>query len=62
MNEKITTEYDIQALVDDHLAESEAQRVRALLQSDAQLQERFEELQSQKNLLNKWWVHKKRQF
>lgn len=62
MDDKIITEYDIQALVDNQLDGEAERRVQALLRDDPRLQKRYADLQSQKDLLNQWWQDKKRQF
>lgn len=50
-------DYNLQALVDNELKGSHEQEVRALVNSDAQARQRYEELCLQKEQLKKWWKH-----
>jgi len=49
------SDYDIQALIDEELNLEEKDRVETAILNDDSFTKRYEELKSQKILLQKWW-------
>jgi len=51
-------DYDIQALIDNELDWEDEKSIRAAIKEDATYTKRYEELKSQKTLLQNWWKKK----
>lgn len=54
------SDMDIQALVDGQLDKAGRDRVRRLIEQDAQAAQRYEDLMKQKYMLSRWWTEKQR--
>lgn len=52
----IITDFDIQALVDNELSWQEEKRIMEHILKSSILKKRFEKLQRQKKLLQRWYV------
>ena len=59
MDDRIITDMDIQALVDNQLDWEEEKRVRRHLFQSPDAQRRYEDLRNQKQLLQLWWQGRK---
>jgi len=59
MEERIITDMDIQALVDNQLDWEDEKRVRRHLFQSPDAQRRYEELRQQKQVLQLWWAGRK---
>lgn len=53
---RVVTDYDLQALVDNELSDTDRCRIEAHIARDANAQRRYADLSAQKKLLKKWWA------
>ena len=56
MQDKTITRYDVEALVDNELTWADAQNVMLHIKQDRVLSDYYEQLRTQKELLQEWWA------